>query len=55
MAAALLKRDSGTGVFLRTLRTFQEHLFYGTAPVAASKFRLIRHYRLTVNRNRVVQ
>ena len=25
-----LKRDPGTGVFLRILRNFQEHFFYGT-------------------------
>ena len=28
----LLKIDSGTGVYLRTLRTFLEHLFYRTPP-----------------------
>ena len=30
------KRDPGTGVFLWILRSFQEHLFYRTPPVAAS-------------------
>ena len=28
--ASLLKRDSGTSVFLRILRNFQEHIFYRT-------------------------
>ena len=35
-AKLYLKRDSGTGVFLCTLRNFNEHLFYQTLPVAAS-------------------
>ena len=34
--ATLLKRDSNTGVFLWNLRSFSEHLFYKTPPVAAS-------------------
>ena len=29
-SVTLLKTDSGTGVFLRILRNFQEHLFYRT-------------------------
>ena len=35
--AILLKRDFNTGVFLRNLRNFWEHLFYRTPTVAASK------------------
>ena len=34
--ATLLKRDSNAGVFLQSLRNFQEHLFYRPPPVAAS-------------------
>ena len=34
--AALLKRDSNTGAFLRYLRNFWDYLFYGTPPVSAS-------------------
>ena len=30
--ATLLKKVSGTGVFLRILRNFQKHLFYRTPP-----------------------
>ena len=30
--ATLLKKDSGTGVFLWILQNFQEHLFYRTPP-----------------------
>ena len=33
--AALLKRDSNTGVFLWNLRNFSEQLFYGTPPMTA--------------------
>ena len=32
VAESLLKRDSGTGVFLWILRNFREHLFYRTPP-----------------------
>ena len=32
-----LKRDSGTGVFLRILRNFQEHFFYRTPLDGASE------------------
>ena len=35
--ATLLKTDSNTGIFLWYLRTFKEHIFYRTPPVAASK------------------
>ena len=31
-------RNSGTGVFLRILQNFYEHLFYRTSPVAASTY-----------------
>ena len=35
--ATLLKIDSNTGIFLWYLRTFKEHIFYRTPPVAASE------------------
>ena len=36
-SATLLKRDSSTGVLMRNLRNFEEHLlFYRTTPVAVS-------------------
>ena len=35
--ATLLKTDSNTGIFLWYLRTFKEHIFYRTPPVAASE------------------
>ena len=53
-----LKRDCGTDVFLLILRSFKEHLFYGTPQVAASgnkfskaaplKIRMIQRKRSTV-------
>ena len=37
---ALLRKDSGTGVFLWILRNFKEHFFYRTPPVPTSDERV---------------
>ena len=39
------KVDSGTGVFLRNIRNFEEHLFHRTPPVAASGWGFLRCQR----------
>ena len=43
--AALLKRDSSTGVFLWILLNFQEHLFYRSPPVIAFDAKILNMLR----------
>ena len=46
-AEGRLKRDSSKGDFFMVLQNFQEHLFYGIPPVAASEAcKKIRHVPL---------
>ena len=46
--ALLPKADSNTGVFLRNLRNFEEHLFYVANLVAASVMRCTSYGHVTV-------
>ena len=45
------KRDSGAGVFLWILSNFQQHFFYRTPPVTASKMSHQRLLLTKLNRN----